>query len=63
MQPEVSQFVHANYCPCGCGDAVIQYQYRVCSITGIRQKRYFIITYHYIEPEKSNYEKTVDKFH
>lgn len=63
MQPEVKQFQNAVYCPCGCGDPYIKYQYRVCSITGIRQKRYFIINFHYVGREKSTYEKTVDKFH
>jgi hypothetical protein len=63
MQTVVSPYANTIYCPCGCGDNYVRYQYRICSITGIRQKRYFIITYHYIDPEKSDYEKTIDKFH
>jgi hypothetical protein len=61
-QHDVPQYVYAVYRPCGDDPTHSEYQYRVCSITGIRQKRYRIYLYHYVEPVKSEYQKTVDKF-
>lgn len=61
-QHDVQMFVPAVYYPCGSDPAYSEYQFRVCSITGIRQKRYRIYNYHYVEPLKSDYQKTVDKF-
>lgn len=61
-QYDVSQFVYAVWNPCGGDPTHNEYQFRVCSITGIRQKRYRVYLYHYVDPAKSDYEKAVDKF-
>lgn len=58
---EYSQYTYAVFAPCGMGLPDVKFQYRICSITGIRQKRYFVVNYHYIEPEKSQYEKTIEQ--
>ena len=57
--PNVS---YAVYSPCGTGQPSIQYMFRVCKITGIRQKRYRIWTYHYAPAEISDYQKAINKF-
>jgi hypothetical protein len=49
-----------EYNPCGSGKPIIWEQYRVCQITGIRQRRYKIQPYEYIPKTKSDYERTVD---
>ena len=51
----------AVYYPCGQDPTYSQYQFRVCSITGIRQRRYRVYLYHYVEPVKSQYEKTIEQ--
>lgn len=52
----------AVYDPCGVGSKPQWVQMRVCKITGIRQKRTRNQNYKYIEPPKSEYQKTVEKF-
>lgn len=52
---------HANYCPCGCYEDKSYEQYRVCSITGIRQRRYRTTSWYYTPREATEYEKTIEK--
>lgn len=46
--------------PCGRGYPDVTEQYRVCSLTGIRQKRERIVHYKYIEPPMSEYQRVTD---
>ena len=51
------------YCPCGCPFSNNYWQYRICRITGIRQKRLKENYHHLIpppKPAKTEYEKVVD---
>lgn len=61
-QWDIPMFVDAVYRPCGNDPSHVEYQLRVCSITGIRQKRFRVYSFHYVEPVKSEYQKTVDRF-
>lgn len=46
--------------PCGSGNSETYLQYRICSITGIRQKRIRYYPFKYIEPPVSEYDHIVD---
>ena len=51
------------YCPCGCRYDSHWYQYRICRLTGIRQRRTKVQTWLYTPPPskpKTEYEKVVD---
>lgn len=51
------------YCPCGCPYTTRYWQYRICKVTGIRQKRLKENYTHLIPsppPPKTEYEKVVD---
>lgn len=48
--------------PCGADPSAKYIEMRVCAITGIRQRRYSVERYVFVEKEKSDYEKTIDKF-
>lgn len=58
----VPMFTNAVYSPCGGDPSYVEYKWRVCSITGIRQKKYRIYQFHYVDPVKSEYQKIIDKF-
>lgn len=51
-----------EYNPCGSGKPTIYYQYRICSITGIKQIRYITIRYKYTPEPKTEYEKVLQDF-
>jgi len=55
-----SGWTDAVYRPCGWGDPYIMQQYRVCSITGIRQIRERFTAYKYIEAPITEYERVRD---
>ena len=61
----LNNLTYAMYCPCGCGYDKKYSQYRVCSITGIRQIRYKVHPYEYKPKPKSEYQQVVDilQFH
>jgi len=51
------------YCPCGCPYTTRYWQYRICKVTGIRQRRLKENYTHLIPPPpppKTEYEKVVD---
>lgn len=49
------------YRPCGDGSPTIYTQFRICTITGIRQKREHIYPKVWQENEKTEYEKVLEK--
>lgn len=57
------RWTNLDYTPCGAGYPEILEQYRVCSLTGIRQRRERITRYKYIEPPKSEYERVTDSLY
>ncbi len=61
----LNQNVYSNlvYCPCGCYSDDYWYQYRVCTLTGIKQRRLKTRSWTYtpLPPKpKTEYEKAID---
>lgn len=50
----------AVYCPCGCPEPITAHQYAVDVISGVRYIRYKTKTYTYIDPEPTEYEKSIE---
>lgn len=59
-QVSSNTWTDAMYAPCGRGGATIYEQYRICSLTGIRQVKKRTISYKYIPPVPTDYERVVD---
>jgi len=56
-------FLNAIWAPCGRGEPNILEQYRICSLTGIRQMRQRITAYKYIPAPLNEYERVRDSFY
>lgn len=54
--------VTADFAPCGRGTPDIYETIRICSITGIRERKQRVITYRYIPKPKTPYQKAIQKF-
>lgn len=60
---ESNSYNYAVYCPCGCMWDSNWWQYRVCKLTGIKQRRLKTQSWTMIPPPpkpKTEYEKTID---
>ena len=60
---ESNSYNYLVYCPCGCLWDKNWFQYRVCKLTGIRQRRIKTQSFTRILPPpkpKTEYEKTID---
>lgn len=57
---QFSNMTTLEYNPCGSGKPITWEQYRVCQITGIRQRRYKIQPYEYIPKPKTDYQIVID---
>lgn len=58
-----SGWTDAVYRPCGFGSDEQYQQFRVCSLTGIRQKRARYIPYKYVEPPRTEYQRVEDSLY
>lgn len=54
--------VTADFAPCGRGMPDLYETIRVCSITGIRERKQRVITYRYIPKPETLYQKVIQKF-